>query len=264
MSYQSFVFEQDSGVATIRLNRPETLNSLTFETYEELNQAMQDIDKDDSARAVMITGTGRGFCSGGSFVDIIQKLFDRSTQEKYQFTRLTCDLIKNMRRCRKPIVAAVNGPAVGAGALIALASDVRIVAESAHFAFLFVKVGLAGADMGATYLLPRVVGLGMASELLMTGRRVDADEALRIGLANRVVPDSDLLGEAQQMAATLAAGPFRALGMTKDLINHTFGMDLEPALEMEAQTQALCMEAPEFAEGYKAFLEKRPPVFYRP
>lgn len=264
MEYPSFTCEQESGVATIRFNRPETLNSLTFESYHDLIRALREIEGDESIRAIIITGTGRGFCSGGSVTEIIAKLFEMSSREKYEFTRLTCDLIKQMRRCRRPIVAAVNGPAVGAGSLIALAADLRILAESALIAFHFVRVGLAGTDMGATYFLPRVVGLGIATELLMTGRKVNPQEALRIGLANRVVPDDALQEEALKAARSLAAGPIWALGLTKELLNHALGMDLEAALEMEAQTQALCMETPEFREGYEAFLEKRPPVFFRP
>ena len=264
MDFETFDFDLTGGVATITLDRPESLNSLTFEIYRELTDAFPALSTADEVRSIVLTGAGRAFCSGGSFHEIISELLKRDQKEKYLFTRMTCDLIENMRACRKPIVAAVNGPAVGAGSLIALAADVRIMADDTFIQFVFVKIGLAGTDMGATYLLPRVVGLGMASELLMTGRRVPADEALRIGLANRLAPRERVLEEAAALAKELAHGPIHAIGLTKDLLNRAMGMDLGAALEMEAQTQALCMESPEFKEGYDAFVAKRPPVFHVP
>ena len=263
LDFETFDFDLTEGVATITLNRPDSLNSLTFEIYRELTDAFPKLSISEEVRSIVVTGAGRAFCSGGSFHDIISELLKQDQKDKYLFTRMTCDLIENMRTCRKPIVAAVNGVAVGAGSLIALASDARIFSEETFIQFVFVKIGLAGTDMGATYLLPRVVGLGMASELLMTGRRVHADEAFRIGLANRLAPKESVLEEATKLATELAHGPTHALGLTKDLLNRAMGMDLGAALEMEAQTQALCMEGPEFKEGYEAFVAKRPPVFYR-
>jgi enoyl-CoA hydratase/carnithine racemase len=261
MAYKSFLYSVEDAVATIRLNRPDTLNSLTFEVYRELEKAFADLQDDGSVRAVVLTGEGRGFCSGGSVTDIIEKLLEMNVKEKYQFTRMTCNVVGNMRRLRKPIVAAVNGIAAGAGAMLALASDIRLCADDAKFAFLFVKVGLAGADMGAAWLLPRVVGTGYASELLFTGRSVDADEAHRIGLANRIVAGEQLMAEADKLAKKLAEGPALAIGLTKELINNEASMSLEQALEAEAQAQCWLMETPEFHEGYRAFMEKRRPSF---
>jgi len=261
MGYNSFLFSVEDRVATIRLNRPDTLNSLTFEVYTELARAFTELKDDSSVRSVVLTGEGRGFCSGGSVNEIIEKLIVRDIKEKYRFTRLTCDVVKNMRRLRKPILAAVNGVAAGAGAMLALASDIRICSEQARFAFLFVKVGLAGTDMGAAWLLPRVVGAGRATELLMTGETIDAKEAYRIGLANRVVPAEELMSQTVALAKKLADGPALALGLTKELLNNEASMSLEEALEAEAQAQCWLMEAPEFREGYQAFIEKRPPSF---
>jgi enoyl-CoA hydratase/carnithine racemase len=261
MPYQSLVYSVDDSIATIRLNRPDTLNSLTFEVYGQLEQAFADLENESAVRAVVLTGEGRGFCSGGSVTDIIEKLLEQDAEQKYEFTRMTCNVIRNMRRLQKPIVAAVNGIAAGAGAVLALASDIRVCAEEAKFAFLFVKVGLAGADMGAAWLLPRVVGAGIASELLFTGRSIDAAEALRIGLANRVVPAKELLHETNKLARKLADGPAHAIGLTKELMNNEASMSLEDALEAEARAQAALMERPEFHEGYRAFMEKRPPDF---
>ncbi len=261
MGYNTFLFSVEDGVATIRLNRPDTLNSLTFEVYTELARAFAELQDDTSVRTVVLTGEGRGFCSGGSVTEIIEKLLERDIKEKYRFTRLTCDVVKNMRRLRKPILAAVNGVAAGAGAMLALASDIRICSEQARFAFLFVKVGLAGTDMGAAWLLPRVAGAGRATELLMTGETIDAKEAYRIGLANRVVPAEELMSQTVALAKKLADGPALALGLTKELLNNEASMSLEEALEAEAQAQCWLMEAPEFREGYRAFIEKRPPSF---
>ncbi|MFQ5790068.1 MAG: enoyl-CoA hydratase family protein [Acidobacteriota bacterium] len=261
MSYSSFDYSVSDQVATVRLDRPDTLNSLTFEAYAELEKVFADVEHETSVRAVMLTGAGKGFCSGGSVTDIIAKLLELDIKDKYRFTRMTCNVVRNMRRLRKPIVAAVNGVAAGAGAMLALASDIRICAEEARFAFLFVKVGLAGTDMGAAWLLPRIVGAGRASELLFTGRSVDAREALAMGLANRVVPGHQLHTEAMSLARKLADGPALALGLTKELINNEASMPLEEALEAEAQAQCWLMETPEFHEGYRAFMEKRRPSF---
>jgi enoyl-CoA hydratase/carnithine racemase len=183
----------------VRLNNPEKLNALTFQTYEELERLFADLAHDNQVEVVIITGSGKGFCSGGSVHEIIGKLVDMSADEIHRFTRMTCNVTKHMRNLRKPIIAAVNGIAVGAGAMLALASDFRLVSDRAKFAFLFVKVGLSGADMGALYLLPRLVGLGKATELLFLGDAIDAREAYRIGLANRVVEHEKLWHEAHEL-----------------------------------------------------------------
>ncbi len=263
MSYRSFVFENNDGVATIRLNDPDRLNALTFETYGELEKVMADLAQDNDAKIVVLTGTGKGFCSGGSVNDIIGKLVQMKGDELYNFTRMTCNVVKNMRNLKKPIIAAVNGIAAGAGAMLMLASDLRIFSDKARAAFLFVKVGLSGADMGALYLLPRIVGSGKATELVYYGDTIDAQEAHRIGLANRVVPGDKLLEEAYALARRLKDGPCYALGVTKELLNSEANVDLETALEMEAMAQARCMETPDFGEGYRAFIEKRPQQFNR-
>jgi enoyl-CoA hydratase/carnithine racemase len=261
---KSFLYtvDQATGVATITLNRPDRLNALTFEVYQELTEAFVRLDEELGVRAVVITGAGRAFCSGGDVEDIIGALFDRDDEGLLAFTRLTCDLIQAIRRCRRPVVAALNGTVAGAGAVIATACDVRIAGESAKIAFLFTKVGLSGADMGAAWLLPRVVGWGRAAELLMTGDFIDAREAHRIGLYNQVVPDdSDVLSVAQSFAARLAAGPTKALAVTKAALNDEASMDLDAALEAEARAQADCMQHPNFKEAYAAFREKREPRF---
>ena len=263
MSYTNFVFENDDGVATIRLNDPERLNALTFQSYGDLEKIMADLAHDDKVKVVVLTGTGNGFCSGGSVNDIIGPLLKMKGNELYDFTRMTCNVVKNMRNLKKPIIAAVNGIAAGAGAMLMLASDLRIFSDKARAAFLFVKVGLSGADMGALYLLPRIVGLGKATELVYFGDTIDAQEAHRIGLANRVVPGEKLMEEAYAWARRLKNGPLYALGVTKELFELEANVDLEAALEMEAMAQARCMETPDFIEGYNAFMEKRPLKFNR-
>jgi enoyl-CoA hydratase/carnithine racemase len=263
MAYSNFVFENADGIATIRLNDPEKLNALTFQTYGDLEKIFADVACDDAAKVIVLTGTGKGFCSGGSVNDIIGPLLKMKGGELYKFTRMTCNVVKNMRNLKKPIIAAVNGIAAGAGAMLMLASDLRIFSDKARAAFLFVKVGLSGADMGALYLLPRIVGLGKATELVYFGDTIDAQEAYRIGLANRVVPGETLMDEAHKWAARLSDGPLYALGVTKELIEHEANVDLETALEMEARAQARCMETPDFLEGYNAFIEKRPLRFNR-
>src|SRR2546422_125137 len=260
---QSFLYQPDAhtGVATITLHRPERLNALTFAVYYELRDAFRALDTDPGVRAVVITGAGRAFCSGGDVEDIIGALFARDDAGLLEFTRVTCDLILAMRQCRRPIVGALNGTVAGAGAVIAAACDVRIAAESAKIAFLFTKVGLSGADMGAAWLLPRIVGLGHATELLMTGDFIDAQTALRIGLYNRVVAGASVMPEARRVAEQLARGPSYALGVTKDALNREAHMDLATALEAEAQAQAECMRSPNFREAYDAFKTKRQPKF---
>jgi enoyl-CoA hydratase/carnithine racemase len=258
----SFGLELARGVATITLDRPDRLNALTFEVYGELAETFEDIDREDSVRAIVITGRGRGFCSGGDQDDIIKHLLGRDTPALLAFTRATGRLIEAMRACRRPIVAAINGTAVGAGAVIACASDVRIAAAGAKLGFIFPKVGLCGADMGITYLLPRIVGLGHASELLFFGDIIDAERALAIGLVNRVVADgAAAVAMASEWAARLAAGPAFAHAMTKQMIESEHTMALGEAIEAEAQAQALCMQHPDFGEAHEAFKGKRPPRF---
>jgi enoyl-CoA hydratase/carnithine racemase len=247
----------------ITFNRPDSLNSLTFEVYRELTDLFLRLQHRDDVRVVVITGRGRGFCSGGDVNDIIGELFNRDVSGLLEFTRMTCELIRNIRGLMKPVIASLNGTVAGAGAVIALASDLRIATESAKIAFLFVKVGLAGADMGSAFLLPRVVGLGKATEMLYGGEFITAAEALQCGLYNRVVAAADLEAEAMKWAESLAAGPAFALGMTKSALNRELNMGLEAALEAEAEAQAICMLNPDFREAYQAFVEKRQPVFNR-
>ena len=261
MVYNSFIYEVADNIATIRLNGPERLNALTFETYAELERVFAALADDAAVRVVVLTGAGKGFCSGGSVHDIIGKLIEMSAEEQLRFTRLTCDVVKNMRSLKKPIIAAVNGIAAGAGTILALASDIRLLSERAKFAFLFTKVGLSGADMGACYLLPRIVGQGRAAELLFTGDTIDAQECFRIGLANRVVEHEKLLDESYGLARRLKDGPVNALAVTKELLVREADMDLVQALELEASEQARLMQAPNFKEGYQAFIGKRPPKF---
>ena len=257
----SFLYEERGPVAVIRFNRPERLNSLTFEVYRELNETFASLQRRSKVRVVVVTGSGRGFCSGGDVNDIIGELFNRDISGLLRFTRVTCELIRSIRSLSKPVIASLNGTVAGAGAVIALASDLRIAAETAKIAFLFVKVGLAGADMGAAFLLPKVVGLGKATEMLYGGEFIDATEALGIGLYNRVVSVEELEAETMKWAESLAAGPGFALGVTKAALNRELNMGLEMALEAEAEAQAICMLNPDFREAYQAFVEKRPPVF---
>ncbi|HEV7683841.1 MAG TPA: enoyl-CoA hydratase family protein [Pyrinomonadaceae bacterium] len=258
----SFLYEQtDAGVATITLNRPDRLNALTFEVYRELTDTFAILRNEVDVRAVVITGAGRAFCSGGDVHDIIGELFKRDMEGLLEFTRMTCELVANIRALQKPVIASLNGTTAGAGACIALASDIRIAAEEAKIAFLFVKVGLSGADMGAAYLLPRVVGLAKATELLYTGDFITAPEAERIGLYNRVVPGDQLASATQELAERLARGPAFALAKTKELLDREAHMNLETALECEAQAQAICMQHPDYREAYEAFVAKRAPNF---
>ena len=257
----TFLYEQSEGIATITLNRPERLNALTFEVYRELTDTFAALSNEPEVRAVVITGAGRAFCSGGDVHDIIGELFKRDMEGLLEFTRMTCELVANIRALPKPVIASLNGTTAGAGACIALASDIRIAAEEAKIAFLFVKVGLSGADMGAAYLLPRVVGLAKATELLYTGDFISAAEAERIGLYNRVVPGSQLKATTQELAERLAQGPAFALAKTKELLDREAHMNLEAALECEAQAQAICMQHPDYREAYEAFVEKRTPQF---
>lgn len=258
----SFRYQQTAaGVATITLNRPDRLNALTFEVYRELTDTFAALRTETDVRVVVITGAGRAFCSGGDVHDIIGELFKRDMEGLLEFTRMTCELVANIRALRKPVIASLNGTTAGAGACIALASDIRIAAEEAKIAFLFVKVGLSGADMGAAYLLPRVVGLAKATELLYTGDFISAQEAERIGLYNRVVRGDQLAATTDELAERLARGPAFALAKTKELLDREAHMNFEAALECEAQAQAICMEHPDYREAYEAFVAKRAPKF---
>ena len=259
----SFLYAHDtgSGVATITLNRPDRLNALTFEVYGELLDTFRALNSEPGVRGVVITGAGKAFCSGGDVHDIIGKLVDRDPDGLLAFTKMTCDLVLAIRQCSRPVVAALNGTTAGAGAVIAIACDARIVAASARIAFLFTKVGLSGADMGAAWLLPRMVGLGRATELLMTGDFIGADEALRIGLCNRVVADGEALTAATAFAEQLARAPLRALEITKHALNREAHFDLGSALDEEARIQAALMAEPDFREAYAAFVAKRSPKF---
>jgi enoyl-CoA hydratase/carnithine racemase len=259
---KSFALELAQGVVTITLDRPKRLNALTFEIYRELADTFEQLSGEADVRAIVITGRGRGFCSGGDQDDIIHHLLGKTTPELVAFTRATGRLIQAMRECRRPIVGAINGIAVGAGAVIACACDFRIAAAQAKFGFIFPKVGLCGADMGATYLLPRIVGLGHASELLFFGEVIDAEHAARIGLVNRVVADGEeAVRLAHEWANRLASGPAFAHSMTKQMIESEHEMALGAAIEAEAQAQALCMQHPDFAEAHAAFKDKREPKF---
>ncbi len=257
----SFEYEERGAIATITLNRPERLNALTFEVYHELADLFAALNARPHIRCVVITGKGRGFCSGGDVNDIIGQLLGRSMEDLVAFTRMTGALIQRIRECTKPVVAAINGVAAGAGAVIALACDFRVASDAASLAFLFTRVGLAGADMGSAYLLPRIVGLARATELLFLGDTIHAADAERIGLFTRVVPPEALLLEANALAERIAQGPSFALGVTKRLLNTELDVDFASAIEAEAHGQALCMQARNFREFHDAFKAKRPPEF---
>jgi enoyl-CoA hydratase/carnithine racemase len=260
MSYD-FLYEVDDGIATITFNRPEVLNALTFDIYAQLRDLMAGLRGDEQVRVVVITGAGKAFCSGGDVHEIIGELLERDMRDHLEFARMTGALIRNMRLLDKPIIAAVNGMAAGAGAVIALASDFRIASEQAKFAFLFTKVGLTGADMGAAYLLPRVVGQGRATELLMFGDTIDAATAEACGLVNRVVPREELMTAAREWAAKLKQGPAFALAMTKTMINNEWSMDLASAIEAEAQAQALLLMGEDHRRFFDAFKNKQKTEF---
>jgi enoyl-CoA hydratase/carnithine racemase len=245
------------GAATITFDRPEKLNALTFDAYADFRDVLGELRHRDDVRALVITGAGRGFCSGGDVHEIIGALQGADQRTLLEFTRMTGAVVREMRECPLPIVAAVNGVAAGAGAVIALAADLRVLARSARFAFLFTKVGLAGADMGSAYLLPRMIGLGRATEVLMLGQDVPAERALEIGLANDVVDDEALGDAARTLATTLAGGPALAYSVTKLLLAREQDMGLSGALELEAVAQALLLKSADHAEFYAAFKEGR-------
>ncbi len=248
-----FLYEVAGGVATITLNRPEVMNALTFNVYAELRDLFELLRSDDTVRAVILTGAGDNFCSGGDVHEIIGELFKRDMKGHLEFTRMTGAVVQHMRMLDKPIIAALNGMTAGAGAVLALASDLRIASERARFAFLFTKVGLTGADMGAGYLLPRVIGMGRAFELLLLGDTIDVTTAERFGLVNRIVPHSELLPAAQQWAKRLADGPTLAISMTKRMLNQELHMDLVSAIEAEAQAQSLMLMGDDHRKFYEAF-----------
>ena len=258
--WEHFRFELDEDhVGTITFNRPDKLNALTFEVYADLRDLLTELPHGEDVRVLIITGSGRGFCSGGDVHEIIGKLVEMGPRELLDFTRMTGTVVQRMRECPLPIIAAVNGIAAGAGSVIALAADFRLLAASASFSFLFTRVGLAGADMGSAYLLPRLVGYGRATELLMLGERVDAQRALQIGLATAVVDDGQLAPKAKELARRLATGPTLAYATTKMLLTRELDLSLAGALELEAMAQALLMKSDDHAEFYEAFRSGRDP-----
>jgi enoyl-CoA hydratase/carnithine racemase len=248
-------------VALISLNRPERKNPLTFESYIELRDCFRDLAADRDIRAVVITGEGSDFCSGGDVFEIIGPLTEMRVPDLLAFTRLTGDLVKAMRACPQPIIAAVDGVAAGAGAILAMASDLRIATARASTAFLFSRVGLGGCDMGACALLPRIIGQGRAAELLYFGRTMSAAEGLQWGFWNRVVDPDALRLEALEWAERLAEGPGFAHAMTKTMLQQEWNVSVDQAIEMEAQAQALCMQTDDFRRAFEAFAAKEAPVF---
>ena len=260
MSYD-FHYEVIEGVATITFDRPDVLNALTFEIYAQYRDLMEELRYDDAVKVVVLTGKGKAFCSGGDVFEIIEPLIERDVKGHLEFTRMTGATVQNMLTLEKPIIAAVNGIAAGAGAVLALAADMRLVSEKAKFAFLFTKVGLTGADMGAAYLLPRIVGMARAMEILYFGDTIDAATADKYGLANRVLPPEDLLPTAQEWAARLANGPTQAIGMTKRMVHNEWNMDLASAIEAEAQAQALLLMGNDHKIFYESYKDKHKPKF---
>ena len=256
-----FAYAFESGVATLTLNRPERKNPLTFASYAELRDLFRAFNYASDVKAVVLTGAGGNFCSGGDVHEIIGPLTKMSMPELLEFTRMTGDLIKAMRACPQPIVAAIDGICAGAGAMMALAADLRLGTSRATTAFLFTRVGLAGADMGACALLPRLIGQGRASELLFTGRAMRADEGLQWGFFNALHAPDALMAAAQQLAQSLASGPTFAHGMTKTMLHQEWAMTLDQAIEAEAQAQAICMQTQDFKRAYAAFSARRQPVF---
>ncbi|HLH64540.1 MAG TPA: enoyl-CoA hydratase family protein [Solirubrobacteraceae bacterium] len=258
-SWRHFELTVGDGIATLRLNRPDKLNALTFSAYADLRDLIGELPSRGDVRVLVITGQGRGFCSGGDVEEIIGPLQEMATAELLEFTRMTGAVVKALRESPVPAIAAINGVAAGAGAVLALACDFRLMAESASFAFLFTRVGLAGADMGSAYLLPRIVGLGRATELLLLGDKVDARRCREIGLAHEVVDDALLADRATSLARRLAQGPAFAYSTTKALLTRELDMALGPAIEMEAVTQALLMNSEDFEEFYAAWSDGRAP-----
>jgi enoyl-CoA hydratase/carnithine racemase len=260
-TWQNFDFAVADGVATVTLSRPDKLNALTFDVYADLRDLLGELPHRGDARVLVLTGQGRGFCSGGDVEEIIGELQLMGAAELLEFTRMSGAVVKAMRECPLPIVAAVNGVAAGAGSVLALASDFRLLARSAKFSFLFTRVGLAGADMGAAYLLPRLVGLGRATELLVLGDTVTPERALEIGLAIEVVDDVELPAAANALAQRLAEGPALAYSTTKLLLTRELDLDLGGAIELEALAQALLMKSDDFGEFYAAWSAGRKPAW---
>ena len=250
-----------NGVGTVSLNRPERKNPLTFDSYGELRDLFNGLRYATDVKVVVVTGEGGNFCSGGDVHDIIGPLTKMTMPELLEFTRMTGDLVKAMRGCPQPVIGAIDGVCAGAGAMMALACDLRYGSPATKTAFLFTRVGLAGADMGACALLPRVIGQGRASELLFTGRAMTAQEGLAWGFFNALHDSGELLPKAQAMAADLAAGPTFAHGMTKTMLSQEWAMTIEQAIEAEAQAQAICMQTQDFRRAYEAFAAKQKPVF---
>lgn len=257
--WEHFRFEISEGIGTITFDRPDRLNALTFDVYADLRDLLAEVPHRDDVRVLVMTGAGRGFCSGGDVNEIIGALQGMDQRRLLDFARLTGSVVKGMRECPLPIVAAVNGVAAGAGAVIAVAADFRLLARSARFAFLFTKVGLAGADMGSAYLLPRMIGLGRATEVLMLGDDVPAERAVEIGLASEVVDDDALADAAAALARRLADGPALAHEVTKMLLSREQDMDMSGAIELEAVAQAFLMRGADHAEFFEAFTQGRQP-----
>jgi len=260
-SAKHFQFDTKNGVATITLNRPDRKNPLTFDSYAELRDLFRAMTYAEDIKAILITGAGGNFCSGGDVHEIIGPLTRLDMPGLLTFTRMTGDVVKGMRACPQPIIAAVDGVCAGAGALLALASDIRIATERSKTAFLFTRVGLAGCDMGACAMLPRIIGQGRASELLFLGRSMNGVEGERWGFFNRLSAPESLLSEAQAIAAELAAGPRFAHAMTKKMLQQEWNMGVDEAIEAEAQSQAICMATNDFHRAYHAFVAKQKPVF---
>jgi enoyl-CoA hydratase/carnithine racemase len=258
---RNFLWSVNNRVATITLNRPDRKNPLTFDSYAELRDLFRDVQYAADVKAIVITGAGENFCSGGDVHEIIAPLTKLDMPGLLAFTHMTGDLVKAMRACPQPIVAAVDGVCAGAGAILALASDLRLGTARSKTAFLFVRVGLAGADMGACAMLPRVIGQGRAAELLYTGRSIGGDEALQWGFFNRLCTPDAVLDEARAFAAELAAGPTFAHAMTKRCLHQEWNMSIDEAIEAEAQAQAICMQTEDFKRAYRAFAAKQKPVF---
>ena len=260
-SAQHFSYAFEAGVVTLTLNRPERKNPLTFDSYHELRNLFASFNHATDVKAVVLAGEGGNFCSGGDVHEIIGPLTKMNMPEMLEFTRMTGDLVKQMRLCPQPIIAAIDGICAGAGAMMALAADLRLGTPQAKTAFLFTRVGLAGADMGACALLPRMIGQGRASELLFTGRAMTAQEGVQWGFFNALHDPQALLPAAQKLAHELATGPTFAHGMTKTMLHQEWAMTLDQAIEAEAQAQAICMQTQDFTRAYEAFSAKQKPVF---
>ncbi|MEY2690012.1 MAG: hypothetical protein RL375_4212 [Pseudomonadota bacterium] len=258
---QHFLWQVERGVATLTLNRPERKNPLTFDAYAELRDLFERLRHGDDIRAVVLAGAGGNFCSGGDVHEIIGPLIGLPVPELLMFTRMTGDVVKAMRTCPQPIVAAVDGVCAGAGAILAMASDLRLGTARSKTAFLFNRVGLAGCDMGACAMLPRIVGQGRASELLYTGRSLGGEEGERWGWFNRLCAPEDVLAQAQALAHDLAGGPSFANGITKTMLHQEWAMTIEQAIEAEAQAQAICMLTQDYQRAYDAFVARRKPIF---